>query len=80
MFFYLTICPRLSASPPSGTHMVYRKEVDFMPKKQPIVRCVYSPDCGQSLSDMLEQAFRLYLRQALAQPQAPEVNGHAQSI
>lgn len=38
-----------------------------MSKKQPIIRCVFSPDCGQSLSKVLEDAFRLYLRQTLDQ-------------
>lgn len=38
-----------------------------MSKKQPIIRCVFSPDSGQTLSKLLEDAFLLYLRQALEQ-------------
>ncbi len=38
-----------------------------MSKKQPIIRCVFSPDSGQTLSKLLDDAFRLYLRQALEQ-------------
>ena len=38
-----------------------------MPKKQPIIRCIFSPDSGQTLSKLLEDAFQLYLRQTLEQ-------------
>ena len=38
-----------------------------MSKKQPIIRCVFSPNSGQTLSKLLEDAFRLYLRQTLEQ-------------
>lgn len=37
-----------------------------MSKKQPLVHCVFSPS-EQSLSSLLEDSFRLYLRQMLNQ-------------
>ena len=43
-----------------------RRKDDFMPKKELMVRCEFSAS-EKTLPELLEESFRLYLRQILAQ-------------
>ena len=67
----LTIPPCLrfvvkgQARHPPGAHILSVKEDDNMPKSVPVVRCVLAL-AGSTLSELLEESFRLYLRRILA--------------